>query len=256
MTKKQKRNSIASIGTVLFMGFVLLLLWLLRIDANITVPETYIEIELGEPEELDMEEEKVEEVQTPKTGDEPAEGAPTNQVEEPQKVEETEEPKVTTPIVSETPSEVVEPKKEGPDSTEIKQQEAKTKVNNTLDWSQFSQENAPDDGPGKNPENPIDKGKDYVGGGNDGDNKWSLKGGDLVGDLPKPSNEFDQPGKVVIEIHVNANGDVVKAVEGRGNQVPAHMKTFKLAQKAAMQAKFTKGTDGRTGTIEYIFKLN
>lgn len=256
MTKKQKRNSIASIGTVLFMGFVLLLLWLLRLDANITVPETYIEIELGEPEELDMEEEKIEEVPTPKTGDEPAEGTPANQVEEPQQVVEEEEPKVETPIVSEKPSEVVEPKKEGPDSTEIKQQQQANDISNLVGGLNFNEEAPDDDASGKNPDSPIKKGKDYVGGGNDGDNKWSLKGGDLVGDLPKPSNEFDQPGKVVIEIHVNANGDVVKAVEGRGNQVPAHMKTFKLAQKAAMQAKFTKGTDGRTGTIEYIFKLN
>ena len=254
MTKKQKRNSIASIGTVLFMGFVLLLLWLLRLDANITVPETYIEIELGEPEELDMEEEKIEEVPTPKTGDEPAEGTPANQVEEPQQVVEEEEPKVETPIVSEKPSEVVEPKKEGPDSTEIKKQQQANDISNFVGGLNFNEE-APDDGPGKNPENPIDKGEDYVGGGNDGDNKWSLKGGDLVGKLPKPSTNFGQEGKVVIQIKVNAAGVVVEAKETTGGQV-SDKQTVNLAIEAAKKAKFTPGTDGRTGTIEYIFKLN
>lgn len=93
-----------------------------------------------------------------------------------------------------------------------------------------------------------------VGHGSSGGNDWSLAGRSLKGTLPQPSDNFRQEGKVVVQIRVNAAGQVTQATI-KGGDV-SDKPTQQLALDAAYKAKFTEGDHDQIGTITYIFKLN
>lgn len=84
---------------------------------------------------------------------------------------------------------------------------------------------------------------------------WGLTGRSLRGTLPMPSNNFKQEGKVVVQIRVNAAGNVIATTIVDGTTV-ADKQTQQLALDAAKKAKFTEGDQEQIGTITYIFKLN
>lgn len=93
-----------------------------------------------------------------------------------------------------------------------------------------------------------------VGHGSSGGNSWSLSGRGIKGTLPQPSNTFNQEGKVVVQIRVNAAGHVIQASITGGDV--SDKQTQQLALEAAKKAKFTEGDHDQIGTITYIFKLN
>ncbi len=93
-----------------------------------------------------------------------------------------------------------------------------------------------------------------IGRGSKGGNSWSLAGRGIHGTLPRPSNSFNQEGSVVVEIRVNAEGDVV-AVSHKGGTVN-DKQTIQLALDAARKANFTEGEHDQIGTITYYFKFN
>ena len=93
-----------------------------------------------------------------------------------------------------------------------------------------------------------------VGHGSSGGNSWSLSGRGIKGTLPQPSNTFNQEGKVVVQIRVNAAGQVIQASITGGDV--SDKQTQQLALEAAKKAKFTEGDHDQIGTITYIFKLN
>ena len=93
-----------------------------------------------------------------------------------------------------------------------------------------------------------------VGHGSSGGNSWSLSGRGIKGSLPQPSNTFTQEGSVVVEIRVNAAGNVVSANIKGGNI--SDKQTQQLALEAARKAKFTEGDHDQIGTITYNFKFN
>ena len=94
-----------------------------------------------------------------------------------------------------------------------------------------------------------------VGHGSSGGNSWSLSGRGIKGSLPQPSNTFNQAGKVVVQIRVNAAGQVVDARETTGTNISDKL-TIQLALDAAKKAKFTEGDHDQIGTITYNFKFN
>lgn len=101
--------------------------------------------------------------------------------------------------------------------------------------------------------NPVGKGF-----GESNGNTWKVEGGrELKGKLPKPSSDFKESGVVVVDIMVDIAGNVVsaKAKIGGGSTI-TDSHTRSLAEKAAMQAKFTEGSKPEMGTITYIFKIN
>jgi TonB family protein len=76
------------------------------------------------------------------------------------------------------------------------------------------------------------------------------------GGLPRPTDRGQEEGKIVINITVDPNGNVIMAEIGRGTNIDnAQMRTSAIA--AAKRAKFNKikGTDNQNGTITYIYKL-
>ena len=117
-----------------------------------------------------------------------------------------------------------------------------------LNFGQSGNDTGSGDGKGAGlKENPI-------GHGSVGGNSWSLAGRGIKGTLPFPSNNFQQEGKVVVQIRVNAAGQVVNATITGGDV--SDKQTQQLALEAARKAKFTEGDHDQFGTITYIFKLN
>ena len=99
------------------------------------------------------------------------------------------------------------------------------------------------------------RGPAHKGEGSNGENKWSLKGRGLVGSLPKPTNTFNQAGKVVVQITVDAAGNVTEAVVVGGDI--SDKATIQLAVDAAKKAKFTSDKKShQVGTITYTFKFD
>lgn len=97
-----------------------------------------------------------------------------------------------------------------------------------------------------------------VGHGTVGGNSWSLAGRNIKA-LPRPSTQFNQEGKVVVRITVNAEGKVVQAVPGFSGTTISDEKTRQIAREAAMRAEFepaTNSTAPAVGTITYTFKFN
>ena len=97
--------------------------------------------------------------------------------------------------------------------------------------------------------NPVGKGYGVVDG-----NMWSLQGRDDKS-IPKPSTDFNQQGKVVVNIRVDKAGNVILVSIGDGTTI-SDSHTRKLALEAAKKAKFTEGDKEQIGSITYNFKLN
>lgn len=94
-----------------------------------------------------------------------------------------------------------------------------------------------------------------VGHGSVGGNSWSLKGRNIKS-LPKPSTQFNQGGKVVVNIQVNDKGKVISATIGEGTNVSDYQ-TKQVALEAARKAEFSPSENKiQVGTITYTFKLN
>lgn len=246
MTKKQERNIIASIGTVLFMGLVVLLLWILELTVTKPKDQDYIEVTLAEELE-EMPEEEIPQPQPEKAGAEEGASSPT-------KSEPANRPTQTTAehIVSEEELLAIRQQKIADSIAEANKQ-AKKKAEDLIGGFTFSETEENGEAETKTPQGGAGTG--HNGEGSDGVNRWSLAGRGLVGNLPKPSKEFNQEGWIEVEISVNASGTVMDATFKRGTiSDPA---TRKLAIDAAKKAKFTQGESAKqVGTITYYFKFN
>ena len=77
------------------------------------------------------------------------------------------------------------------------------------------------------------------------------------GGLPRPAYSAQDEGRIVINITVDPNGNVILAEIGRGTNID-NASLRRSAIEAAKRAKFNKikGTDNQSGTITYIYKLN
>ena len=76
------------------------------------------------------------------------------------------------------------------------------------------------------------------------------------GGLPKPLYTVQEEGRIVVNITVNSQGDVIFAEIGRGTNID-NTTMRKEAIKAAKKAKFNQisGTNNQSGTITYVYKL-
>jgi len=76
--------------------------------------------------------------------------------------------------------------------------------------------------------------------------------------LPKPVYNYQEEGKVVVEITVDKLGRVTKANAGVKGSTTLDKNLLEAAKKAALRAKFDKKPDApayQNGTITYYFKL-
>jgi TonB family protein len=99
----------------------------------------------------------------------------------------------------------------------------------------------------------------YGPGGGVGDGVPSYRLGDRrFQSLPKPRYDNQTEGVVVVEISVDRNGNVTKAVPGVKGSTTLDEYLLREARDAAMKAKFDRSDSApllQKGTITYIFKL-
>jgi len=237
MNKKTRRHIIASIGTVVFMALVFLLLWLVYLSAVVPEEPEGIEIAFGTVEEAGGTASRLSEsVPLPVT--QPTPSAPTSSSENDLMTQEDEE------------ALALQREREETERARKKAEEEAIARANAL-GALFGQDTG-DTGTGDTQGN-GQKGNP-VGQGTQGGDSWSLAGRGIRGHLPKPANSFKQDGQVIVEIRVNAAGQVVSATLRGGNI--SDRKTIQLALDAARKAVFTEGDHDQIGTITYNFKFN
>ncbi len=253
MNKKTERHIVATLGTILFMLILFLLLWVLQLTAVVPEPEEGIEIAFVEKEEI--------EEPSSRAGaysEEPTEAAPAAPA---RPAEVATNPHPASPpehIMSEEETLALQRARKDKEEREAAERARKKKEAEAIAKAQqmgnlFGKtEGTNTEGDGSS-QGAGQKGNP-IGHGTSGGNNWSLSGRGLRGTLPQPSNNFRQEGKVVVEIRVNAAGQVISATV-KGGDV-SDKQTQQLALDAARKAKFTEGDHDQIGTITYIFKLN
>ena len=257
MTQKTKRHIIASVGTALFMFLLFLLLWFVYITAYVPEEEEGVEIAFGEVEEAGgYMAEQSEAIPLP--APEPASPVqPASPAEEEMLTSEEQEALALNEAKKKHEAEEkarLEAERKAREAAEAekkaKEAEAIAKANQFGSlFGQSGNTTGSGDSQGNGQKgNPI-------GHGSVGGNSWSLAGRGINGTLPTPSNNFKQEGKVVVQIRVNAAGQVIDARETTGGTI-SDKQTVQLALEAARKAKFTEGDHDQIGTITFIFKLN
>lgn len=97
----------------------------------------------------------------------------------------------------------------------------------------------------------------YKGGGNGNGIDWSLNGREAI-ELPHPNKGIQASGKVIVEIIVDNNGQVIEATPGKKGSTTTDGRLYEAAQRAAMKARFNVSASApphQKGTITYIFEL-
>lgn len=90
-----------------------------------------------------------------------------------------------------------------------------------------------------------------------GHGEFSLAGRSLgPGGLPRPSSSFQEEGRIVIDITVDRNGNVILANIGKGTNIDSNSMR-KSALEAARKAKFNaiSGNENQSGTITYKYNF-
>jgi len=92
-------------------------------------------------------------------------------------------------------------------------------------------------------------------------NKWvehSLKGRDPDGEWPRPEYPIEEQGKVVVNITVDKNGNVIRAEATPSGSTFQNKELWRAAERAAYKAKFNKAPEAAAvqhGSITYHFDL-
>ena len=269
MTKKQERHIVASVGTVLFLLLVFLILWFVRLTAVVPEEEEGVEVAFGEVAEAGgymAEQSEAVPLPQPEAAAPVQPSAPsdndllTQEDEEALALRKEQEKKERERKAAEAAEkqrqreeqarlEAERKAREAAEAAEkAKQAEAIAKANQFGSlFGQSGNNTGSGDSQGSGQKgNPV-------GHGSVGGNDWSMKGRDARA-IPKPSNTFNQEGRVIVEIRVNAAGQVISASH-KGGTI-SDKQTIQLALDAARKAKFTEGDHDQIGTITYNFKFN
>jgi len=270
MTNKQKRHIIASVGTVLFMLLVFLLLWLIRLWAVVPEQEEGIEVAFGEVENAGgymAEQSEAVPMPSPEAAAPQQPSAPsdndlmTQEDEEALALRREQEKAERDRRQAEAERLRLEREEKARLEAERKAREAAEAERKAKEAEAVAKANAmgslfgqTGNKAGSGDSQGSGQRGNPVGHGSSGGNSWSLAGRGIKGTLPQPSNTFNQEGRVIVEIRVNAAGQVVSAVHKGGNV--SDKQTIQLALEAAKKANFTEGDHDQIGTITYNFKFN
>lgn len=276
MTKQTQAHIIAFVGTVISLCLIFLLLWWLQIRVPLQTEDEGIVVAFGKAEDggglpdvrpLD-EITQTEQIPAPASASRPSNNdllvqedeeslVLAKQTEDEAKRRAEEEELIRKRKEDEARAEAERIAKEKALAEQrAKKQEAVDKANALM--ANFGQagledgsnaENASSSNTATTKGNPVGKGMGVTNG-----TQWSLYGRN-VKRLPKPSSDFAQAGVVVVNIMVDAAGNVTNAALGDGTTV-SDRSTQQLALQAARQAKFSEGDTPQIGKITYTFKLN
>lgn len=272
MVSKQKSNTIAVLGTVLFMILLFLLLWFLTLTWKSEPEEEGIEIAFGTEQEgggsqpieseavpLPEPEASAAAPQAPSSNDlmvqedESALALAKQRDEEEKARQRAEAERLQREREAQAKAEAERLAREKAlAEKQAKEQAAIAKANQL--GSLFGNNGANAQGSGDT-QGSGQKGNPLAGHGSSGNSSWSLAGRSCKS-LPKPSDDFAQEGTVVVAIIVDANGKVVSAKQTTGTTI-SNDATIQLAIKAAYKAEFnfTDRPDKQFGTITYHFKF-
>ena len=276
MSKQSQSHIIASVGTIISMCLIFLLLWWLQVQAPVQTEDEGIVVAFGDADEgggmpdvrpLDAIT-QVEQIPAPAAPARPSNNdlivqedeeslALAKQTEEEAKRRAEEEELIRKRQEEEARAEAERIAKEQALAEQrAKEREAINKANRLA--ALFGQagtaeganaDNASANNTSGTKGNPVGKGMGITNG-----TQWSLYGRN-VKRLPKPSEDFAQAGLVVVQIMVDAAGNVTNATVTEGTTI-SDRATQQLALQAARQAKFTEGDTPQIGKITYTFKLN
>ena len=256
MVSSKKSNTIATLGTVIFMLLVFLLLWFICVDRHQEPEDEGIEIAFGNAEDGGGYQQEQEQGGLPEetVAPPPAPQEPSNNDLIAQENEESVEVQHQREEAEKARQQAERERKErerAQAEQKAKEQAAIAKANQL--GSLFGNNAGAGSG---DTQGDSQRGNSEVGQGSSGGTSWSLAGRKCKA-LPKPSNDFKQEGKVVVAIIVDANGKVVSAKATEGTTI-SNDATIQLALKAAYKAEFspTDRPDKQFGTITYIFKFN
>ena len=270
MTLHQKSNIEASVGTLIFMIFVLLLLMFIYIGAPKVEEEEGIEVAFGNADEgggylptpaAEASSQSVAPAAQPAAPsnndlmtqeDEESLALQRQREKDAKKQAEAEQERLRKQKEAEAQAEAERIAKEQALAQQKAQQQAAIDKANAM-GSLFGNNNAGAAGSGDT-SGDGHKGNP-VGHGSQGGTEWSLNGRGIKA-LPQPDKSFEQAGKVVVNIQVDGDGNVISASIGTGTTVSDY-KTQQLALNAARKAKFSKSENKiQMGTITYTFKFN
>lgn len=270
MSEKTKRHIIATIGTLLFMLLVFLLLWFIYLRVPQPIEEEGVEVAFGEIEEaggyMDAESEAVP-LPSPETAAPAEASAPsdndllTQEDEESlalRRQREQEEKARRQADAERLQREKAEREQQEKERKEREAAEAARKAKEAEAIAKANQMGSLFGNTGNTTGSGETQGSGQrgnpVGHGSSGGNNWSLAGRSLRGTLATPRNDFNQEGRVIVEIRVNAAGEVVSATV-KGGTI-SDKQTQNIALEAARKARFTEGEHDQIGTITYNFKFN
>ena len=214
MTKKQERHIVASVGTVLFLLFVFLILWFVRLTAVVPEEEEGVEVAFGEVAEAGgymAEQSEAVPLPQPEAAAPVQPSAPsdndllTQEDEEALALRKEQEKKERERKAAEAAEkqrqreeqarlEAERKAREAAEAAEkAKQAEAIAKANQFGSlFGQSGNNTGSGDSQGSGQKgNPV-------GHGSSGGNSWSLGGRSIKGTLPQPSNSFNQEGRVIV----------------------------------------------------------
>lgn len=274
MTEKQKRHSIASIGTILFMVLVFLILWFIRLYAIVPEDEEGIEVAFGEIGNIIPE--------APIMPSAPSSATEAEPNFTPSESSSSQQDQASAePILSEEETLAMQREKAKQDSIaelekkkreqklaeqrererkeaelKAKEEEAKAKANalaEILNKSGNSSGNGNGIGGGGS-ENPVKGGGTAGGGGRDPRIKGLGTRKPRDGKLPDPVCEFDHYGVVVVQIKIDKDGNNVYAVNASGTNT-GDKEMIQCAIDAIKKVKWTAGDGDVIGTITYTFNI-
>lgn len=87
---------------------------------------------------------------------------------------------------------------------------------------------------------------------------WNLDGRSLVGSLPVPDYPSREEGRVIIEIHVDQQGNVTRTAFRSRGSTTTHTALVAAAERAAKRARFNVDETApfpQVGTITYNFRI-
>lgn len=267
MTKKQQRHIIASIGTILFLLLLFLILWYVKLTAVKPVEEEGIEIAFGEvedaggymPEESEAVPLPMPETTAPEQPSAPSDNDLMTQEDEEalalrreQEKKERERKQAEAERKAKEEAERIA-KEKALAEQKAKEDAAKEKANSLISGLGFGN-TGNTSGAGDNEGN-GNKGNP-VGHGSMGGHNYSLAGRSPKS-IPDPVGDYTENARVVVQIKVNAEGNVTWAKWTDKGTRNANAAIIKMAEDAARKSKWDAkpGSPEQWGTIEYNFVL-
>jgi len=276
--KLDKDKISALTGTIIFHGILLLLLLILALRTPLPLPgEEGVIVNIGYADEGmgSEQQEQPEQVQETPPPAQPEQSQPEAEEEmitqdteeapaledveeEKPEEEEQEDEKEPEEEVTEEPEETVE---ETPEETEPEEEEPEVNPKALYPGNTETQEEGQNEG---STDDPGDQGSafgsqdsdNYEGEGGAGNGIAFSLGGRKSKHLPKPEYNSEDQGKVVVTIYVDKFGNVKRANAGAKGTTVTDQQLHKVAEDAAMRAKFSTDPEApemQKGTITYNF---